>query len=213
MPPRSTLPTWIQSLPADAELRIRAGTHKDNLDHVGIAERDADAVLDAVEAAGFGPVFRVHVYDAKGKHLTSRLFLPEGAEEKKAAEIPDGPWAMASRVAEQQARTIDRLTHALVEMAQANGAPLVALASLYEREAERRGEAEAAVMDAASYIKDLEVEGSRASDALERSAGADPSADPIRAQVGKVMEGLAKMMGIEPDAPAPPAAAEEPAPE
>ena len=204
MPPRSTLAAWIQGLPADCELRIRAGTHKDNLDHVGIAERDAGAVLEAVEDAGYGPVFRVHVYDAKGKHITSRLFLPEGAGEREdKGPAVDGPWAMVWRVSESQGRTIDRLTHALVEMAQANGAPLVALAELYRQESHARSEAEAAVMEASERIKDLEVEGSRASDALERNANADPQNDPIRAQVGKVMEGIAKMMGVVDDAPAP----------
>jgi len=193
----ATLGAWLDSLPDTvAELRVRAGDSKDHLEHIGIVPAEAARILEDVDGAGFGSVFRVHAYDEKGKQITSRLFTPGSSSSSPRttgpSEVPattEGALFMAvqsmERIAERLMGSNERLVEGLAQ-------PLAAMADLFRHESERRTEAEAGLMEAASGLAELEALAARASshiEALEQGAGS-AAGDALRGEVVKLVRGL-----------------------
>lgn len=195
MPTRDDIGPWLASLPVEVvELRARAGESRTSMEAVGIVPRDADAIIDAVDGAGYGRHFRVYCYDSKGKQITSRYFGAGAATKTGASNVPTTAAGALYMMSTSYAAALDGALRSNERLVTACASPMEALAALFTHERQAREDAETAVADARQYLSELETMADRAADML--AARQVPEDDPLRDEVARAVRGLAARFNI-----------------
>jgi hypothetical protein len=180
---------WLSGLGDDvAEIRCRAGVTSKTLEAVGVVEADADAILSAVEDAGYGEVMRLYAYDAKGKQLRTKLF--------RVDELEAGTSTHGKTTVEVAFAMVDRAMTCVEKLVGGLAEPVQALASMHGAERDRAEDAEGMVMELAQALAKQEAAMERAADQLDANEAGSASESPLKSEALDLVRSVLKQNGL-----------------